>query len=70
MPYFKFTTKNIESFVIKTNFSRGFTLIEILVAVIITGILGAIALPQYNKTLERFKYAEAEEILNLAVSSV
>lgn len=43
--------------------SRGFTLIEMMMTVVIIGILAAIAIPGYAKTRERSYWQAAESIL-------
>ena len=41
----------------------GFTLVELLVIVMILGILSSIALPQYRRSVERARVAEAQTLL-------
>lgn len=42
---------------------KAFTLIELIIVVIIIGILASIAIPQFNKTMERSRIAEASAVL-------
>ena len=45
--------------------TRGFTLLELIVVIIILGILATLALSQYGSTIERTRGAEARTILGL-----
>lgn len=42
---------------------KGFTLIEMLVVIFIMGILSSIALPKYQRSVERARVAEAQTLL-------
>ena len=50
--------------------NKGFTLIEILVAVLIIAILAAIAVPQYKKAVIKSKYNTSKIYANTLLSAV
>lgn len=47
----------------------GFSIIELLVVVVILGVLAALALPKYNKSVEETHKREAKTILNIIRSA-
>lgn len=48
---------------IRVNGARGFTLIELIVAMVVIAILAAIAIPQYSEYISRSRRAEAQAFL-------
>lgn len=54
----------------KAKLAKGFTLIELMIAVAIVGILAAISIPTFNDYLNRSKVSEVLAVLNACKVSV